>query len=122
MQWGEGQQQGLTSFIAARRAMRSAPSQIFSRPYFATQSTMGLMAALFNVIDQAVTKSKAARCARLTETKACSSFFQLRVSQSVARKRCIRERLWTSLLNGNPLYGTCDCDCGENILRVACDD
>ena len=57
---GEGQQQELTFFSAFRRAVRSAPSQIF-RGFFATQSLMSAMAAFGNVIDQAVTKSTAAR-------------------------------------------------------------
>ena len=56
----EGQQQGLTSFNAFRRAARSAPSQTFSG-FFLTQSLTSVTAANGNVIDQAVAKSTAAR-------------------------------------------------------------
>ena len=56
----EGQQQGLTSFNAFRRAARSAPSQTFSG-CFLTQSLTSVTAANGNVIDQAVAKSTAAR-------------------------------------------------------------
>ena len=90
MHWGKGSSKGLTSFSAVRRAVCSAPPQIFPG-FFATHSLTRAGTSFGNVIDQAVTKSTAARCARLTLRRELVR--ASKESESSARKRLTREQL-----------------------------